>query len=580
MTGGFTLAGKHTLTSSRGGGPHRVTADTMIATILRQAPDDRRTCVAAWRQLSDILAQRGNQLDDEDIRRSLHALAVLRPQIPESVRRDCARSIARHSRFAPIVALYANDVPAVSLAMLRDAQLSEEDWLALLPATGPMARSFLAARRDLPPGAVRALASLGAASVALPMPDGVTETTDAVVALELQPAESDARVAPEAEPSQISELVRRIDKFQAGRAQPVATPRPAPAARESFLFETGPDGVIHWVEGVPRGAVIGLSIAEAALGGEPGTDGMAAGAFRQRAEMINARMILEGAEIDAGEWRFSALPWFDRVSGQFRGYRGSARRPLRNEVPYGLPAEDNAGDSIRQLIHELRSPLNAISGFAQIISGQMFGPVSGAYRAMADTIITDATAVQAIIDDLQAATTRPATDNAVHTGLSSDIGAITAQVEQDLAPLLTEHGVGVSISRVGGPFYAAVEEIGARRMIGRLITALVDVSESNASLVGQLLADPTHADVLQLRLVRPAAIRFTPARDLLDPSYSPEGDAPGAAILSLGFSLRLVDSLARAAGGRLDIGHNALTLYLPSATSTSLPDSTVQHHND
>ena len=573
MTGRFTLAGKYLLTNQRGGGPHRVTADTMIATILRQEPADRRSCVAAWRQLSDILAQRGNQLDDDDIRRSLHALAVLRPQIPENVRRDCARSIARHSRFAPIVALYANDVPAVSLAMLREAQLSEADWLALLPATGPMARSFLAARRDLPQGVNRALASLGAASVALPQPDPVAEPE--VVAV----AEPEPVAAPESEPSQISELVRRIDKYQAGRGQPAAAaPRPAPV-RESFLFETGPDGVIHWVEGIPRGAVIGLSIAEAALGGEPGTDGVAAGAFRQRAEMINARMILEGAEGDAGEWRFSALPWFDRASGQFRGYRGSARRPRRNEIPYGLPADDNAGDSIRQLIHELRSPLNAISGFAQIISGQMFGPVSAAYRAMADTIIADASAVQAIIDDLAAATS-PTPGTAPPPSGQSDIGLITAQVEDDLAPLFADHGVGISISRVGGSFHAAVEDVAARRMIGRLITALVDVSESNATLVGQLLTDPAHEEVLQLRLVRPMAIRFTPSRDLLDPSYSPEGDAPGAAILSLGFSLRLVDSLARAVGGHLDIGHNALTLHLPSATPASAADPMVQQQND
>src|SRR3546814_6794798 len=49
------------------------------------------------------------------------------------------------------------------------------------------------------------------------------------------------------------------------RGQPAA-PR---APRAAFLFETGPDGVIHWVDGVTRGTVIGLSIAEAAFGGEP-----------------------------------------------------------------------------------------------------------------------------------------------------------------------------------------------------------------------------------------------------------------------------------------------------------------------
>src|SRR3546814_7135566 len=61
-------------------------------------------------------------------------------------------------------------------------------------------------------------------------------------------------------------------------ALPIFAPRPPRAA---FLFETGPDGVIHWVDGVTRGTVIGLSIAEAAFGGEPGADGVAAGAFRQ-----------------------------------------------------------------------------------------------------------------------------------------------------------------------------------------------------------------------------------------------------------------------------------------------------------
>lgn len=540
----------------------RVTADSMIATILRQAPADHRASIAAWRQLSDILAQRGNQLGEDDIRRSLHALAVLRPRVPESVRRDCARAIARHGRFAPLVAFYANDVPAVSAAMLRDARLSETDWLALLPATGAMARSVLAGRSDLPQGVYRALASLGSASVALPQPA-------ATVAEAVEPPAGTNDTAPAADtataPSQISELVRRIDKFQSNRGQPTT----AQAPRAAFLFETGPDGVIHWVDGVTRGAVIGLSIAEAAFGGEPGTDGVAAGAFRQRAEIINARMMLEGAAAEAGEWRFSALPWFDPATGQFRGYRASARRPLRNEMPYGRPAAQDSGDSIRQLIHELRSPLNAISGFAQIISGQMFGPVSQGYRAMAEKIVADAASVQAIIDDLETAA-RSGSPPAVEAESEVvDIGAVVSQVEADLKGVLADQRVDLSISRVGGPFLGLAGDANARRMIGRLLTALVDVSEPGAILVGQLVTESRHDDMLQLRIVRPATIRFATAADMLDPGFSPEGEAPGAAVLSLGFSLRLVDSLARGAGGRLDIGHNALTLHLPSATSNA-----------
>ncbi|WP_447754122.1 histidine kinase dimerization/phospho-acceptor domain-containing protein [Sphingopyxis fribergensis] len=536
-----------------------MTADSMIATILRQAPADNRASIAAWRQLSDILAQRGNQLGDDDIRRSLHALAVLRPRVPESVRRDCARAIARHGRFAPLVALYANDVPAVSAIMLRDTRLSEADWLALLPATSAMARSVLAGRADLPEGVYRALASLGAASVALPQP----ETIEAVQEAPVPPVEAEPAAEVETSPSQISELVRRIDKYQSTRGQPDA----ARAPRAAFLFETGPDGVIHWVDGVTRGAVIGLSIADAAFGGEPGTDGVAAGAFRQRAEIINARMILEGTPADAGEWRFSALPWFDPATGQFRGYRASARRPNRNETPYGRPVAEDSGDSIRQLIHELRSPLNAISGFAQIISGQMFGPVSHGYRAMAETIVADAATVQSIIDDLETAARSNSAPADQPADEIVDLGAVVTQVESDLAALLGERRIDLSISRVGGPFMGVAGDANARRMVGRLLTALVDISEPGAILVGQLVTESQHDDMLQLRIVRPATIRFATAADLLDPGFSPEGEAPGAAVLSLGFSLRLVDSLARGTGGRLDIGHNALTLHLPSANS-------------
>jgi len=532
----------------------------MIATILRQAPADRRASIAAWRQLSDILAQRGDQLADDDIRRSLHALAVLRPRVPESVRRDCARAIARHGRFAPLVALYANDVPAVSAIMLREARLSEADWLAVLPATSAMARSVLAGRPDLPDGVYRALTSLGSGSVALPQPEASTQESPPPADAE---PETQAEAQAETGPSQISELVRRIDKYQSTRGQPSAERAP----RAAFLFETGPDGVIHWVDGVTRGAVIGLSIAEAAFGGEPGTDGVAAGAFRQRAEIINARMQLEGTPAEAGEWRFSALPWFDPATGQFRGYRANARRPHQGEVPYGKPAAEDSGDSIRQLIHELRSPLNAISGFAQIVSGQMFGPVNHNYRAMAETIVTDAALVQSIIDDLETAARSGSAPAEQQPGEIVDIGAVVTQVEGDLVGLLTEQRVDLSISRVGGPFIGLANDANARRMVGRLLTALIDVSEPGATLVGQLVTESPHDDMLQLRIVRPATIRFATASDLLDPGFSPEGEAPGAAVLSLGFSLRLVDSLARGAGGRLDIGHNALTLHLPSANS-------------
>src|SRR3546814_4184988 len=89
-------------------------------------------------------------------------------------------------------------------------------------------------------------------------------------------------------------------------------------------------------------------------------------------------------------------------------------------------------------------------------------------------------------------------------------------VFRSLATLSNDHYVGLSISRIGGPFLARTGEADARRMIGRLLTALVDVSEPGGVLVGQLVTDRPHDDMLQLRVVRPAAIRFASAAELLD----------------------------------------------------------------
>jgi hypothetical protein len=680
-----------------------VTGNSMIATILQREPQNLRESIAVWRQLSDIVAQRGMQLNQAEIYQSLHALARLRLQVPENIRRDTALSVASHGRFAPLVAFYANDVISVAAAMLRRVQLPAEDWLALLPSTNDVARSILAGRSDLPEIVRRGLESLGAGVVALPSGARLPAAPVAYFADELQsmggyaetPAETDNAITPaaadmqdtpqadwtkveafEAAPtvsildamlddanpklseqsdkpsvttptSQISELVRRIDRFRSSRtkapviaqeqrdeiasieasiraqlgarapevspqvssapvieapdkvqtframAEPSSSPSPlGPAdaappreatppvelpdagcaiptdAPTSFRFETDADGIVDWAEGIALPLVIGLSISMAEPDCPIGVDDIAVDAFRQRSEILHARMTLGGQSSSAGEWRFCAEPMFDKAHGHFLGYHGAARRPMGHESDDSAPPSVDADDNIRQLIHELRSPLNAISGFAQIISGEMFGPVSGQFRDLANTIIDDAASVQAIIEDLDSATGDGVrARSAVDPADVSDISDVIDYVVNDLKMLLSEQCVGLSITREGGPFLARGDDANARRMIGRLLTALIDVSEPDSLIVGQLTADLTQDDRVQLRFVRPSAIRFADADELLDPDYSPDGDAPGADILSLGFSLRLVGSLASASGGRLEIAPNAIILHLPLATS-------------
>src|SRR3546814_13581271 len=64
---------------------------------------------------------------------------------------------------------------------------------------------------------------------------------------------------------------------------------------------------------------------------------------------------------------------------RFAGYRGTARRPRADESA----APRTAGivpDSLRQLVHELRTPTSAIAGFAEMIEAEILGPVDDPYR--------------------------------------------------------------------------------------------------------------------------------------------------------------------------------------------------------
>src|SRR3546814_913998 len=110
-----------------------------------------------------------------------------------------------------------------------------------------------------------------------------------------------------------------------------------------------------------------------------------------RTAFRNARFTIEAGSL-AGEWRMSAIPYFNQQTGRFQGYRGNARRPHLHEMTAtagwrdGLYGSDRQRESLRELIHELRTPLNAILGFAEIIDHQFFGPVGVRYREIAQDI--------------------------------------------------------------------------------------------------------------------------------------------------------------------------------------------------
>lgn len=553
--------------------------DDMIDTVLAAESSSHAQRLSVWSQLSDLLAQKGGDISPDRAVSALSRLSQLKPHVPVEHRRQTALAIARRSHFVPIVAFYAGDSAPVAHAMLSEIQLGDNEWFDFIPLTTPMARAILRERRDLSVEVNGALQAFGAVDFRLH--DHAETATQAPSVASAQPAPTkiatvaandstqdfggnDTQALPKG--TQISELVRRIEAYRAERVD-VRAPGGAPVTTP-FLFETDIRGNLNWTNADYRGAVIGLSLSEPAFDGDAGTDAYSSGAFRQRAAIQNARLTLEDSTPMGGEWRFSAQPMFNPATGQFLGYKGSARRPRPSESASVLPHDKvlgsaEFGDAMRQLVHELRTPLNAISGFAQIIDAQMFGPVPERYRDMADEIISDSDRLITIFGDLELAARLDSNHLPEEKGQVS-FEAVIDRISRELDRVSDERGVRL---RLTVPEQLPLIEAGAdqvHRLVGRFLGALVEVAARDELIEGAL-TDLHDAQKLQLTVARPQSIAGVPDSTLLDPGYTPEGEAPDATMLSFGFSLRLVANFAHELGGSLIIGAENLSLLLPSA---------------
>ena len=534
--------------------------DDMIATVLAQAADRPDRQAARWRQLVDLLAQRGPASDPDESGEADAAYAALRElrgAIDPTVRRDSASALAGRLIDPALVAFFAEDAPAVAAPLIAAARLDADAWLRLLPRLGPAARSLLRHREDLAPEVKSALAAFGPSDFRL---EGTV-----------------ADAAATGGESQIRELVDRIESWRQRRDARGAGPPAPDVAVESFRWETGTDGVILWVEGAPRGPLVGQSIAWVAGSGQHGVDGQAAGGFEKRSPFRDARFTVAGDGAAAGDWRISGIPYFDPATGAFQGYRGTARRPRPDEVARSA-LEDSPGvfgthfpaDSLRQLIHELRTPLNAIIGFAEMIEGQYMGPAALPYRGRAATIMEQARTLLGAVDDLDTAARIESRRLELAEG-AADAVALLVRLHDSYERVAAQRGAAIRMRIEDGLPRALVEPGTAERMFGRLLAGTIGLAREGETIALSFGRSEGARPALRLEIGRPQAIAGFDERDLLDPGYSPEGDWPAAPALGLGFALRLVRNLAEAVGGELAIEAEAFVLTLPAEADEAPP---------
>lgn len=552
--------------------------DDVLETVLSTSRETPQSAAAAWRQLVDLVG-RGRVPADAAV---MERLDALRPQVPVAARSASARALAGARPPLALAALLACDEASVAAPLLRHVTLPLDDWEALLPRLTPTARAVLRHRRDLPVEVLRALESFG------PVDFVLSDTTEPTVAAPEIATVADAHFPPTTpvEPApfksvgsvaraipwvaealrrgndndvpaplpdgtfRIADVVARIEAFQRDGAPPAQEQAPVPP-REQFRFESDAAGVIRWVDGAARGAIVGLSLATPAPPGGAGVDGGAAGAFRRRSAFSDARLSLSGSSV-RGLWLMSAVPVFDSASGRFTGYRGQARRPEAHEQAGGAVAL--RADSLRQLVHELRTPTNAIAGFAQMIEHQLLGPVADTYREQAAAIRGDADRLLSAIEDLDAA----ARSEAGALDLSPeplDLAALVASTLSELAPLRAARDCSVSVAADDGGVFADRRTLD--RLLARLFAALIGAAAPGEALAARVRA--VGASV-ELSVARPAALAVHAGDAIL---HIDEENSP-ASLLGTGFTLRLVRNLAQALGGSLVIEPARLLLMLPA----------------
>lgn len=608
--------------------------DDMLATLLAQPAPTPEARAILWRQVVDVLAQgRGHRVDDPlvDAPRAVDAynfLRAARPELPVDLRLAAGRGLAGRRVPAELVLLFAEDLPHIAAPMLGHVIVSTRQWLALLPRLSPSARNLLRNRRDLGSEVEQALEGFGASDFLIPGPVEKAEATlaplaapieelvaeaqeaEAPVATSVEPAAEEAAaplpvldpiipamaepaglteyIAESAEPgppsgeSQIRELLSRIETFRSRYPQPggaeddATVDAPASAEEtasgriENFRFETGVDGVICWVQGVPRGPVIGETIAVAAHQTDHGVDGHAAGAYRSRTPFRDARLTIAGQGPASGDWRISAVPFFDPKDGRFSGYRGTARRPRADENAAVMsggaasqPAEPAINDSLRHLVHELRTPLNAIIGFSEMIDGQMRGPAAASYRGRAQEILEQSKKLLSAVEDLDMVATVRTTEPPAGGSSAVDAGAILTRLHANFEAVAKERASGLAFRIDSTLPPVAVDAPTVERMLSRLLAATIAMAVEGERISVDLQRDPRRSSHMLLTILRPRSLDGRDEKMLLDPGYNPGGNWPDAPVLGLGFALRLVRNLAIASGGMLEIDATRFYLSLP-----------------
>jgi len=570
--------------------------DDRLDTVLQTQAAGRAGLNTQFRQLVDLLGRTPDSAWSDQHDAALRRVDSLHAKLGDAAAAVLIGLCALRS--PKLIHHLAGLGPRTAIAAVSRAQLDDAAWLRLVPALPIQARGALRHRSDLSGPVATLLERLGIDDFVLagPVHDATPNATDLpavdepvvmappppTVLVPLSPLaqrRADAAARDSTPRAGIGAIVQRIEAFRRHRqsdtpGEPGQTrlpfaedPATEPMAK-TITIAIDPVGTIIAAEGVDPALLVGHTLYAAASDAAAAwVDASTWQAFAARLPIVGGQLVLEGAPRIAGSWRIDAAPRFGSEGGHFNGYHARLRRPApvtAHDAKAIAPADHGGADSLQQLLHELRTPINAIQGFAELIQQQLLGPTPHQYRSLAASIAADAARMLAGFEDVERLV-RLETGRAQLEQGEADLAAMMSRLATQLEPLVGPREVRLRWTIPHEPVPIAIDPVEAERLIWRLLSVLTGAAAPGERLT-LALARREPDSRARLIMTLPAALAQRDNDALFAPDIARVG-SHGTGMLGHGFALRLAAAEVRSAGGLLERpgapGSPVLELTLP-----------------
>lgn len=497
------------------------------------------------------------------------------------------------------------------------------------PAVEAQLKRLGIADRGLPPAAE---VVIEASPSPPPEQTGTQPTTSRFVPIDPQPVTGSIREANENAPPQgderldIGDIVRRIEAFRKAREEggsgppasrslhavppvdaagpsldleaadeveagehdieasgPAQGPEPSADTEQAVAhvtaidFSTDAKGRIDWAELPHAPSLVGLVVSGADADAPVISSPTLAATFEHRQPIRDEAIGILGAPAIAGRWYMSAVPRFHSESGAFAGYAGRLRRPKTdaNGDPFDpwTSLADSQEDRMRQILHELRTPANAIQVASEAIQQALFGPLAQEYRAISAGIAGDAALVLAGFDELDRLVKLESGTLVPKCG-ACDITDIIAATIERLGVWTEPRDSGFGLTGASRALTVKMDCDELESLIWRILASL-----AGHMAIGEWrgVSCRAHEGAIHVRVALPAALSGSDKDEIFSgvpfnrAAASDDGNhgqpvlAPGAGMFGVGFTLRLAQAEAHIVGGGLERDEAGLDLWLPEA---------------